>query len=263
MAELACIISGPLDAPPVLLLHGFLGSGEDWREVMEGLPGLRCIAPDLPGHGHSLALDDPDAFSFEAATALLAGLLDELGVETCAVVGYSMGGRLALHFALQCPERCDRLVLESASPGLKTGDGRAARIRSDEALALRLESGSFDEFISDWYRQPLFEPLAQSPGFERLLASRRRGDPLALARALRGLGTGRQPSLWERLPELRVPALFVAGALDPKFAATARQMAADASDARAEIVAGAGHTVHAERPPAFTDLLKSFLSVPS
>lgn len=237
-----------------------MGSSADWLEVTAALGDrFRCIAPDLPGHGASLGLPS-GSYSFEGAARAAIRTLDVLDVGRARIVGYSMGGRLTLYLALRYPERCAALFLESASPGLEDAAEREARRRSDEEKATRLESGDFERFLTDWYSQPLFASLARWDGLvEEMIAARRGNDPAELARALRGMGTGSQPSLWGELPGLVVPALAVAGELDEKFVALSRRIAGASPNVRAAVVPGAGHNVRAEAPEAYLDLLKGFL----
>lgn len=250
-------------AVDVLFLHGFMGSGADWRGIIDALqPAYRGLAIDLPGHGGAVDLDE-DAYTMAGAARAVIDALDRRGIARCALVGYSMGGRLALYLALRFPTRFRRLVLESASPGLPTEEERAARRAADEARARRLESEDFDDFLDDWYRQPLFASLRNYPDvLAEMTAARRRNDPAELARALRGMGTGRQPSLWERLSGLPVATLAIAGALDAKYVGLARAMAAASPRVRAAVVPEAGHNVHAEQPRRYLALLRSFLSQP-
>ena len=245
----------------MLFLHGFMGRAEDWSDVRAGLARrLFCITPDLPGHGASLGMP-PDRYTMEGAARSVLDVLDGTGVDRATVVGYSMGGRLALYLALRHPDRCAGLFLESASPGLEDATERAARRLADEKKAARLESGDFDEFLRDWYRQPLFASLAHDEGLlRRTIGDRLRNDPAELAKSLRGMGTGSQPSLWEELPGLRVPALAVAGGLDAKFVEISHRMASRASRMRATVVPGAGHNVHAEAAAAYLSSLETFLS---
>lgn len=251
---------------PVLFLHGFMGSAADWAPLLTAWQPLgftpRALCVDLPGHGAATALP-PAAFSFDAVVVGLEAVLDAAGVVQADVVGYSMGGRLALYFALARPARCRRLVLESASPGLASPADRRARRAADEVLARRLEAEPFDAFVEDWYRRPLFASLHRQAGLAaRLAAARAHNAPAGLARALRGLGTGCQPSLWERLPALQVSTVAVAGALDAKYVALAQQMAAAGRRLRAAVVPEAGHNVHAEQPAAFAALVHAFLTAP-
>ncbi len=221
-----------------------------------------CIAPDLPGHGTSLGLP-PGSYTIEGAAGAVIGVLDGLGVGRAAIVGYSMGGRLALFLALRHPGRCSALFIESASPGLERETERAARRAADEERARRLESGDLAGFLEGWYRQPLFSSLARDGELlRRTIEARRRNDPEELARSLRGMGTGAQPSLWGELPHLVVPALAVAGELDEKFVAVSRRIAGANPNVRAEVVSGAGHNVRAEAPEAYLGLLGGFLGLP-
>ena len=220
----------------------------------------RCIAVDLPGHGASLGTP-PDRYTMEGAAQSVLNILDATGTPRATIVGYSMGGRLALYLALRHPDRCAGLFLESTSPGIEDAGERAARRTADEEKAARLEGGDFEGFVRDWYRQPLFAPLARDEDLlRRTTKDRLRNDPAELAKSLRGMGTGNQPSLWGELPRLRVPALAVAGGLDEKFVGISRRMASLNSSIRAAVVPGAGHNVHAEVPTAYLSSLKGFLS---
>jgi 2-succinyl-6-hydroxy-2,4-cyclohexadiene-1-carboxylate synthase len=238
-----------------------MGSSEDWREVTSALGGrFRCLAVDLPGHGGAVGLP-PEAYTIEGAARTVLDLLDaELGVERPAVVGYSMGGRLALYLALRHPERCAGLFVESASPGLEDAAQRRARREDDEQRASVLETGDLDGFLASWYRQPLFASLARREGMvEALIDTRRRNDPRELARSLRGMGTGSQPSLWGELAGLRIPTLAVAGGLDERYVGIANRMASSSPRVRVGVVPGAGHNVRLEAPEAYLASLQGFL----
>ncbi len=177
------------------------------------------------------------------------------------ISGYSMGSRLALYLALRHPDRCAGLFLESASPGLETVGERTARRVADGEMATRLEGGGFEGFLHDWYRQPLFAPLARNPDLlRRTIEDRLRNDPTELAKSLRGMGTGSQPPLWGELTGLQVPALAVTGGLDEKFVGTSRRMASLNPEIRVAVVPGAGHNVHAEATAAYLSSLEEFLS---
>lgn len=178
------------------------------------------------------------------------------------LIGYSMGGRIALHQALRAPDRVRRLVLESASPGLETEAERSARRRADSQLAASLEAEGVERFVDRWEALPLFASQARLAADIRDAHRARRlaNDPRSLAAALRGLGTGSLPSLWERLDEVRMPVLLIAGALDQKFVAIGRRMERVMPDARLAIVPDAGHTVHLERPGRWLERVGGFLA---
>ncbi|MFQ5571903.1 MAG: 2-succinyl-6-hydroxy-2,4-cyclohexadiene-1-carboxylate synthase [Rhodothermales bacterium] len=259
--KLHYIASGRNQMPAVLFLHGFMGSGDDWTGIIDGLEGNYCsLVVDLPGHGASTKGEDDAWYTIEGTARALCDLLDERGIERCALVGYSMGGRVALYFALHYPERCSKLMLESASPGLATREEREVRRREDEKRAHYLEQGNLEAFLNDWYRQSLFASLTLHDGLvERMIASRCRNDRRELARSLRGMGTGSQPSLWEGLSTLPVSTLVVAGALDAKYVAIARRMERLGAQIRAAVVPDAGHNVHVEVPAVYLDRVHTFL----
>ena len=249
----------------MLFLHGFMGSSADWSETVAALQSrFFCIAADLPGHGRSVRLAGNQVYTMEGTSALLEGVLSELEIERSHIVGYSMGGRLALYFAVHHEARCRRVVLESASPGLESEADRRDRRGLDEARAVRLETEEYGRFIEEWYRQPLFETLQRRKDLlERMIASRMTNSPREIARSLRGMGTGHQPALWDVLEDVHAPVLAIAGALDGRYAEMARRMAVLMPKCRAAIMPDAGHNVHAEHPSAYTDLIKDFLNQPA
>lgn len=253
-------ISG--DGPPLLLLHGFTGSAESWAEIMPQLIARwRVLAPDLLGHGGSDAPADPPRLGMQPQVADLIALLDLLQLPSARVLGYSMGGRVALSLAIAAPDRVERLVLESASPGLADPTERAVRIAADEALADRIERDGLAAFVAYWEGLALFASQAALPAATRARhrAQRLRGSPHGLAQSLRGLGTGRMPPLWDQLGALRVPTLLLAGDLDTKYTQIARQMVERLPNAQLRIVAGVGHTIHLERPVNYVNLVADFL----
>lgn len=246
--------------PAILFLHGFLGSGRDWLPVAGLLEGrFRCLAPDFPGHGANRQRLDAGPSAFHDAAA---GLLEEAGrlhAGPLHLVGYSMGGRMALYLALRFPERFASATIVSASPGLRTEEERRQRSLGDEALAESLEH-DFDAFLERWYDLPLFATLKADPAFNEVLAARRQGDPSSLASCLRALGTGSQPPLWEELPGNRLPILFCAGEKDAKFVEIARQMVNLCPGSALDIFPGCGHTLHVEDRERFAARLESFIN---
>lgn len=247
---------GPAAAPPLVFLHGFLGAAEDWRAVTDALADrFRCLALDLPGHGGSVGLPAA-AYTWEGALDAIAATLDAHGVARGRLVGYSMGGRLALGFALRHPRRAARLVVVGASPGLRSEAARAERRDLDEERARALEV-SLDAFLAVWYRMPLFASLDEAAR-AALVARRRRQDPRELARALRGLSPGRMPDLWPHLDALGAPTLAVAGARDPAFVAIARRMAALGGPVVPLVIPEAGHAVALEQPTRLAEAVARF-----
>lgn len=247
---------------PLLLLHGFTGSAATWAGLAAQLaPQRQCIALDLIGHGKSGAPADPARYTMEHAVQDIAGLLDVLGISRVDLLGYSLGGRLALQFAVAAPGRVRALILESASPGLASPAERAARIAADDALAEVIERDGIEAFVAHWEALPLWASQAELPAELRARQRTQRlaNRPQGLANSLRGMGTGRQRALWDMLPTLTIPTLLLAGALDAKFSAIAQQMAATLPRADLAIIAAAGHAIHLEQPEIFGQRVAVFL----
>jgi len=246
----------------VLLLHGFTGSSQAWgRGILDGLAsaGWVPLPIDLPGHGRHIGETDPGRYTLDVVSQELERAA---GSSPCPVVGYSMGGRIALAHAIHHPDRVSHLILESASPGLRTAKERAQRRADDDALADRIERDGLERFLRAWEQLPLFASQQALSGQAREVqrALRLRNDPRSLAAALRGLGTGALPSFWDALTSLEAPVLLLVGALDRKFVAIAGEMARALPRGRVVVVEDAGHAVHLERPDAWLACVLSFLA---
>jgi len=233
----------------LILVHGFTQTGRSWQPVLHALGGrYRALAPDLPGHGDFAARRPA---SFAACDAYLGALA---GDRRITLAGYSLGGRVALHAGLSLGDRVERLVLIGASPGLANASERGARAAADAALADHIEAVGLQAFVREWGAQPLFAGMPRGIA-ELAEADRMRNTAEGLAAALRGLGTGVMPSLWNRLEELTVAVDLVVGERDLKFRAIAERMQAALPDARLHVVPSAGHAVQLEVPGAVADVL--------
>ena len=259
-ASLSYFVAG--DGVPVTLLHGFTQSGRSWREVIGHMPdGWKWIVPDLRGHGDTQIWKGGQC-SMDACTEDLVKLWDALQVEKTHLVGYSMGGRLALHLAARRPERLLSLVTIGAHAGLEE-DARDGRRRGDEALAERIEADGVEAFARYWGSLPLFAGIERrGPAYvAEVQAERLRNHPAGLACSLRGMGAGVMEPVWDDLGHVTIPCTFVAGQLDHGYVATARRLANTLPNGRLEIVPRAGHSVHQERPEAFARLLTAHLAM--
>jgi 2-succinyl-6-hydroxy-2,4-cyclohexadiene-1-carboxylate synthase len=249
-------------AQTLVLLHGFTGSAAAWGHQLDTLAdyGLRIIALDLLGHGQSDAPDDPQRYTIQRCQQDILAALQELGVSKgqAILLGYSMGGRIALYTAYSGYFRA--LILESASPGLEDPAEREQRRLRDEALAASIEGEGVPAFIERWENLPLFASQRTLPFEcrEALHRQRLQNSATGLAQSLRGIGTGVQPSLHARLPTLHIPVLLITGALDTKFTAIAQRMAQALPQSQLRIVPAAGHTVHLEQPQLFASLVGDF-----
>lgn len=233
----------------LVFVHGFTQTRRSWDAIAERLAGrFEVVTVDAPGHGDSAAV----------AADLVEGaaLLGAAGGHA-TYVGYSMGGRLALHLALARPDLVQALVLIGATAGIEDDGERAARCRADDELADAIERDGVDTFLDRWLAQPLFATL---PAAADRRADRARNTEAGLAASLRLAGTGRQTPLWPRLGELGMPVLLVAGELDVKYSHLAERTAASIPRASVVIIPGAGHSVHLERPDDFLVALGRWLA---
>ncbi|MGQ0616362.1 MAG: alpha/beta fold hydrolase [Acidimicrobiia bacterium] len=239
--------------PRIVLVHGFAQDKDCWGPLGPALAtDHETLRVDAPGHGRSSAL----------ATGLVdgAGLIADRG-GPAVYLGYSMGGRYVLHVAVHRPEVVRGLVLIGATGGIDDPDRRAERRAADEHWAALLECDGLEVFLDAWTALPLFAGLGPESQFRQ---ARRSNTVTGLASSLRRAGTGAQEPLWGRLGTIGaagVPALVVAGADDLKFAAEARRLvAAIGPTATLELVQGAGHAAHLERPDAVSSLVRDWLS---
>jgi 2-succinyl-6-hydroxy-2,4-cyclohexadiene-1-carboxylate synthase len=245
------------------LLHGFTSSSASWTSLVPALSERhRVITVDLLGHGRSDAPEDESRYAMEQAAADLESLMISLNATPAHVLGYSMGGRLALYLALTRPYLVRSLVLESASPGLETEMERQQRQHSDCQLADWIEVNGVAAFVDRWEQLPLFASQRQLPDEVQasLRQQRLQNRPDGLANSLRGMSTGIQTSLWPRLSELSMPVLLLVGALDEKFVVINQRMAALIPFATLRVVDDAGHTVHLEASRVFTAEVVEFLN---
>lgn len=236
----------------LILVHGFTQTAASWDAIEYRLNALghEVISLDAPGHGshHDTRLN-----LWKGADLLAT----EGGAGTW--IGYSMGGRLALHVALGHPELVERMILIGATAGIESAAERVERQASDDLLAEELERDGLDAFLSRWLSQPLFATL---PDDHAGLEARRTNTVAGLAASLRMMGTGTQESLWDRLGEITAPTMLVVGTQDLKFTVLAERMVAAMSDANILMLNGCGHACHLEAPDAFVGIVDDFVNEP-
>lgn len=244
---------------PVLLLHGFTGSTTTWKTfISEWKDQFQMIAVDLPGHGKTVT---PSPRTMETCCKDLQALLHYLQLSEVHMIGYSMGGRTALTFAMLFPDQVASLTLESASPGLSSEAERVRRRENDEKLAQRIEQYGIERFVDFWENIPLFATQKQLSNKvlqvirrERLSQSER-----GLAQSLRSMGTGIQPSWWGQLKQFARPVLLLAGAEDKKFTRINLEMKKRIAASQLNIVENIGHAIHVEEPEIFGKIVTEFI----
>ena len=219
---------------PAVLLHGFAGTARHWDRVLAF--GLDAV---------TLTLSDADPMTPDGVSTLAAAAAPG----PLALAGYSMGGRLALHAALAMPERVERLVLVSASAGIEDAHERERRREADDALAREIEHRDIDWFVERWRAVPLF---AHDPAWvaEEVARDERRCTPAALAACLRAFGSGAMAPMWDRLSELAMPVVVLAGERDQQYVAAAQRLVEAIATAELRVVPGAGHRLALEAPEA-------------
>jgi len=256
---------GTCEQPALVLLHGFTGSSASWHDVAPRLTNGRAVyAFDLPGHGLTELGTGEHPCDMAAFTRALDATLTALELDAYDLLGYSLGGRTGLFFALHSSRPPGRLILESASAGLEHSDECLERQRSDEALAQFALSKGIEAFVDRWEQTPILAAQAQlaAPVFERLRAGRMACTTAGLAMSLRGMGTGAQPWLGDDLAQVATATLLVVGARDRKFCGVADNLCSRLPDARTQIIEDAGHSVHLDAPTSYLQTINTFLASP-
>lgn len=248
------------DGEPLVLLHGFTGSSKTWDEcVKRWREHFTVITIDLPGHGQTVT---KSPCTMETFCADLQRFLGELHIQKAHLLGYSMGGRTALSFAMNYPEQVLTLTLESASPGLKTKEERKTRVERDTLLAEQIMRNGVASFTDYWENIPLFQTQKQLPNTikSKIRMERLSQTEKGLAESLLYMGTGKQPSGWRRLHELKMPVSLIVGEEDKKFVQINEQIEKKLQNGQLYIVDYAGHTVHVEQVTKFVKIVLEFLT---
>jgi len=244
---------------PLLWLHGFMGTGDDWLDLIQNHFSDYCnILINLPGHSGSAI---PANLPFTDILDSLIKQLKHSGFDKFIPIGYSMGGRLAFQLQQHVPERIPALVFLSSAPGLKTKHERQQRILDDKALIDRLENIGFAEFLQEWYSAGLFGALKHNSNlFTKLCHTRSHNDVKQLRLALAVMGNGALPSRWNRLQDILVPTLLMTGALDSKYCQLNQEIYQQISGSIHRLISDAGHAFHLEKPLETARLIRHFLS---
>jgi 2-succinyl-6-hydroxy-2,4-cyclohexadiene-1-carboxylate synthase len=253
---------GAPPSPALVFLHGFLGSSDDWDETARLLSdSYYCVMPDLPGHGLNNSRDPSTPISLRVFASELQSLLNKLRLNNINLIGYSMGGRLALTFAIQFPKLVKNLILESTNPGIKDSNLRKERAALDAKRAGEIEYFGLDKFIQNWYENPLFESLSQhGEKFNALKRKKKHNHAAWMSKIIAELSPGVQPELWSSLHQISMPTLLLAGQRDQKYTKLSKRALAQNNLFKIEIMRNAGHNIHFEQPNEFILQVKKFLN---
>jgi len=246
----------------VLMLHGFTGSLDDWREI-HGLlnPNFNYVGIDLVGHGKSDSPISVDKYSPQALSKQITGFLNTLSIEKVILCGYSMGGRAALSFAINHPNKIRGLILEATSAGIESEKDRSERIKIDEELADYIKSHNMEEFIDLWMNKEIFNTQRRFSN-EKLKNIRKKkslNSKIGLANSLRGFGTGRMDYHNRKYNQINCPVLLITGELDTKFTKINSMLKKKFKNVQHKKIKNAGHNTHLEEPKRFVETANKFL----
>lgn len=244
-----------MSKPVLVLLHGFLGAASDWQELQTNLPDVHCVALDLPGHGASA---DMPLHRMADFPAWLYQQLTCRNIRHYHLLGYSLGGRLALQFAVTRPEGLQSLILENAHPGLDSPTARANRAQADARWAKRFYREKLTEVLADWYQQPVFHDLSPHERAQLIIA-RSHNQPRALASMLCRCSLARQASYQDWIKTTSLPMLYLCGEQDLKFRTVGEQLAATNPQLHVTCLAG-GHNLHRANPDSMAVALRQWLN---
>jgi 2-succinyl-6-hydroxy-2,4-cyclohexadiene-1-carboxylate synthase len=247
--------------PTIVCLHGFTGTRHTFQSIADQLSTVNWLLIDCLGHGESPIAIKSEAYQFENVVTELAHFVQQLGLQTYHLLGYSMGARLALGWAMVYPERVQTLSLESGSPGLTTQIERQKRREKDACLAQKIEQEGVRSFVTDWEKLPLFASQSKLPTQVQLTVRHERLSQQAtgLANSLRGMGTGSQPNYWPQLAQFTRPVAILVGALDTIFVAIGQQMHQLFPNSTLTVFSGVGHCIHLEAPQLFGAFFEQWL----
>lgn len=231
----------------IIFLHGFMGQGADWQFYIRGFSGrYACFAPNLHDNLKQMSISG------------MCRQLNNQIKDPAIIVGYSMGGRVALNFTEEFPLKVKKLVLISANPGIEDEAERNSRIVADELLAKKIENEDFSEFLDNWYKNPIFTGMSENLK-SAIITKKMQNDPKILADSLRIAGTGRMKPLWKGLNGIQVPVLVISGKRDEKYTKISSMISRLIKNCDSEIIPEAAHCVHLEKPEIVFDIIKEFI----
>ncbi len=248
---------------PIILLHGFTGSGRDWDLLIPRIaPEFKVYTIDLIGHGKS---GSPPLISYYETNSIVNQLkiiISKLTSNKIILIGYSMGGRAALSFAVKYPELVGGLIIESASAGIDDINLRNKRINADNLLAGFIESQPMEKFVDYWMSRELFktQKYLSEDKLNSLRANKLKNNPVGLANILRGFSTGKMPQLMDKLSLIKSKAFLITGELDTKFTSINHELVSKFPSAEHKIIKNAGHNTHLEKPQEFINMINFFLN---
>ena len=250
------------DKATIIFLHGFTGSSSDWKDIIPAIDNeFSCIAIDIIGHGKSSSPENYSYYELESIINQLDTIIESLQIDQIILVGYSMGGRIALNYAIQRKKRIKGLILESTTAGIKSNMERDDRFQNDKSLSQKIKNDGVELFVKYWMNLPIFSSQKILPEelINQIIRNKNENTSTGLSNSLLGFSTGKMSPLWEKLETLNLPTLLIAGGLDDKYYKLNEEMNNLLPSSSLESVNGAGHNIHLEKPSEFVILVNRFL----
>lgn len=258
MSQLAYISSGYKRSEAIVLLHGFLGNSADFSLLLSELGNYHySMAFDLPGHGKSLFLSEA-TYLIDNTIVTIHSQLHSLDINKVHIVGYSMGGRIALSFANAYPEMISSLTMISSTAGLKTKEERRLRIENDTKIIDKIQSLSMEDFLHFWYSQQIFS--FSSERINSILSQRVTNNKSEIIKSLKFAGTGMMTPLWDNLHNLNFPILLLSGVKDKKFVKICEEMHQIMPNSRNIVIENSSHNLLLDAPVETLNLITKFIN---
>ncbi|MHB8854590.1 MAG: 2-succinyl-6-hydroxy-2,4-cyclohexadiene-1-carboxylate synthase [Ignavibacteriaceae bacterium] len=247
----------------IFFIHGFTGSACDWDEIIPSINNnYQCVAVDLIGHGKSDSPNETSYYNFSSISKQLKFLIYQFTNEPVTLVGYSMGGRVALNFAIENPGQINSLILESSSAGIEDEKLRIERQIQDEKLASYIIDNSIEDFVDYWMNIDLFasQKNLSKEKLDKIRTQKSENNKTGLSNSLLGFGAGRMLPLFDKLKEFKSKTLLITGDQDKKYCELNSRMVNIFPASEHIIIKNAGHNCHLEQPGKFIEAINSFLS---
>ena len=246
----------------IIFLHGFTGSANDWKDVASKLDKrFNKIAIDLIGHGKTSSPTDLKFYTIDSIINQIEEIILHVGLKEVILCGYSMGGRVAIHFAVNKTNLLNGLILESSSAGIINKIEREKRKNTDIELASYINNNPIEDFVTKWLDQEIFGTIRRfsNEKIKMINIEKNKNTRTGLANSLRGFGTGVMPYLGSELIKIKLPVLLITGGLDGKFTQINQNLRKRFPSAKHKIISTAGHNTHLEEPKKFIEVVNQFL----
>lgn len=248
---------------PVIFLHGFTGSSNDWDFIKEKLPqDYYPVCIDLIGHGQTDSPKEINHYSCGAIVYQLNSIFEKLNLPQFIIVGYSMGGRAALSYIIKYKSKIKAAILESATAGIENMHEKKLRVEHDLLLSDQIMKEGIDWFMEFWLNLPMFNSLKDIYNLDELKNKRTINNVIGLSNSLAGFSAGLMSNMWDELYYLDFPIMYISGSKDEKFTRLNRQMAEKTKNSIHVTIENAGHNTHLEKPELFTKFVNEFLNHP-